>query len=236
MDIVREKDLVYVVTNDQRITSLYSDNHRTFAVNTLTLKSQPHTIEFIDNYLFLSGDDGLSIYDIVEDRLHNLIVRDEFNRGAVLKKDNVISIGSIHGVYQFENIDLVVDTISGESYVINKNQQDNSLFIAVAILLGSIGLIIVLKQKRKSYNNQEMVVAIKRFIDSNLEKVDVVSISEKFKIDNNLLYHLDPDFRPGEYIKNRRKEKAIELIAKGSSIEKVAKATGYSVSYLKRYF
>ena len=81
-----------------------------------------------------------------------------------------------------------------------------------------------------------MVATIKRYIDSNLQKADVVSISEKFKIDNNLLYHLDPDFRPGEYIKNRRKEKAIELIAKGSSIEKVAKTTGYSVSYLKRYF
>ena len=237
VDIVREKDIIYAITNDQRITSLYSDNHRTFAVNTVKLESQPHTIKFVDDYLFLSGDDGLSIYDIFGDRLHNLIVRDEFNRGAIFKKDNVISIGSIHGVYQFENIDLVVDTISGESYVLNEGQQDNnSLFIAVAILLGFIGLIIVLKQKRKSYNNQEMVTAIKRYIDSNLQKVDVVSISEKFKIDNNLLYHLDHDFRPGEYIKNRRKEKAIELIAKGSSIEKVAKATGYSVSYLKRYF
>ena len=77
----------------------------------------------------------------------------------------------------------------------------------------------MLKQKRKSYSNQEMVDAIKRYIDSNLQKVDVVSISEKFKIDNNLLYHLDPDFKPGEYIKNA-KRKAIELIAKGSSIEK----------------
>ena len=236
VDIVREKDLIYTITNDQRITSLYSDNHRTFVVNTVKLKSQPHTIELVDNYLFLSGDHGLSIYDTVGDQLHYLIVRDEFNRGAVFKKDNAISIGSIHGVYQFENIDLVVDTISGESYVLNESKQDNSLFIAVAIFLGFIGLIIALKQKRKSYNNQEMVAAIKRYIDINLQKVDVVSISEKFKIDNNLLYHLDPDFRPGEYIKNRRKQKAIELISKGSSIEKVAKATGYSVSYLKRHF
>ena len=236
VDIVREKDLIYAITNDQRITSLYSDNHRTFVVNTLRLKSQPHTIEFVDNYLFLSGDDGLSIYDIAGDQLHNLIVKDEFNRGAIFKKDNEISIGSIHGVYQFENIDLVVDSISGESYLLNEDQKDNSLFIAVAILLGFISLIIVLKQKRKSYSNQEMVDAIKRYIDSNLQKVDVVSISEKFKIDNNLLYHLDPDFKPGEYIKNRRKQKAIELISKGSSIEKVANGTGYSISYLKRYF
>ena len=81
-----------------------------------------------------------------------------------------------------------------------------------------------------------MVLAIQKYIDANLNKVDVVSISEKFKVDNNLLYHLDPDFKPGDYIKQKRKEKATELIAKGLPIEKIAKATGYSVSYLKRYF
>jgi hypothetical protein len=236
IDFVRAKDLVYIITNDGRMTTLYSDNHQTFVVNTLSLLSRPHTIEFVDSYLFLSGDDGLSIYDIVGDQLHYLVISDEFNRGAVYKKDNSISIGSIHGVYQFENIDLLVDTISGESYVLNEAAQDDRLFIVLVILLGCIGLIFAFKQKNKSYNNQEMVVAIKKYIDSNLQKVDVVSIAEKFKIDNNLLYHLDPDFRPGEYIKQKRKEKAIELFSKGTPIEKVAKATGYSVSYLKRYF
>ena len=236
IDFVRVKDLVYAITNDARITTLYSDNQQTFVVNSLSLLSRPHTIEFVDGYLFLSGNDGLSIYDIVGDQLHNRVISDEFNKGAVYKKDNSISIGSIHGVYQFENIDLLVDTISGESYVLTEKTQDNRLFIALAILIGFISLIFVYKQKNKNYNNQEMVVAIKKYIDSNLHKVDVVSISEKFKIDNNLLYHLNPDFRPGEYIKQKRKKKAIELISNGTPIEKVAKATGYSVSYLKRYF
>ena len=81
-----------------------------------------------------------------------------------------------------------------------------------------------------------MVIAIQKYIEGNLNTVDVVSISEKFNIDNNLLYHLDPNFKPGDYIKQKRKEKAIELIAKGLPIEKISKSTGYSVSYLKRYF
>ena len=59
-----------------------------------------------------------------------------------------------------------------------------------------------------------MVIAIQKYIEGNLNTVDVVSISEKFNIDNNLLYHLDPNFKPGDYIKQKRKEKAIELIAK----------------------
>ena len=81
-----------------------------------------------------------------------------------------------------------------------------------------------------------MVIAIQKYIDGNLNKVDVISIAEKFNIDNNLLYHLDSDFKPGDYIKQKRKEKVAELLAKGLPIEKIARATGYSVSYLKRYF
>ena len=137
-------------------------------------------------------------------------------------------------VYRFENIDLLVDSISsdfvGNELIIETNIPYLSSF------LGFVILIYVFKNRRRSYNNQEMVIAIKKYIDGNLSTVDVVSISEKFNIDNNLLYHLDSDFKPGDYIKQKRKEKAVELIAKGFSIEKISKATGYSVSYLKRYF
>ena len=106
----------------------------------------------------------------------------------------------------------------------------------LGVSTGFIVLIYMLNNRRRRYNNQEMVIAIKKYIDANLNKVDVVAICEKFNIDNNLLYHLDSDFKPGDYIKQKRKEKAVELIAKGFSIEKISKATGYSVSYLKRYF
>ena len=72
----------------------------------------------------------------------------------------------------------------------------------------------MLNNRRRRYNNQEMVIAIK-YIDANLNKVDVVAICEKFNIDNNLLYHLDSDFKPGDYIKQKRKEKTVELITEG---------------------
>ena len=168
--------------------------------------------------------------------MYNNVVIDEFNRGAVFKTDNSISLGGIHGVYRFENIDLLVDSISTDFVVNELDYRSDTVLILIVILLGFVVLIYVFKNRRKSYNNQEMVLAIQKYIDANLNKVDVVSISEKFKVDNNLLYHLDPDFKPGDYIKQKRKEKATELIAKGLPIEKIAKATGYSVSYLKRYF
>jgi hypothetical protein len=237
VDLVLEKDIFYVLTNDQQITSLYSDNHRTFVVNKFPLADTFHTLQHKRNYLFVSGDNGLSIYDLSENQLHNNVVIDEFNRGAVFKTDNAISLGSIHGVYRFENIDLLVDSISTD-FVVNEldGYRSDTILILIVIFLGFVVLFYVLKNRRKSYNNQEMVIAIQKYIDGNLNTVDIVSISEKFNIDNNLLYHLDPDFKPGDYIKQKRKEKAAELIAKGLPIEKIAKATGYSVSYLKRYF
>ena len=236
VDMVSERDIFYILTSDQQITSLYSDNHRTFVVNKIPLAATFHTLEHQRNYLFISGNNGLSIYDLSENQLHNNVVIDEFNRGAVFKTDNSISLGGIHGIYRFENIDLLVDSISTDLVVNELDYRSDTVLVLIVILLGFVVLIYVFKSRRRIYNNQEMVLAIQKYINGNLNKVDVVAISEKFNIDNNLLYHLDADFKPGDYIKQRRKEKATELIAKGFPIEKIAKVTGYSVSYLKRYF
>ena len=236
VDMVSERDIFYILTSDQQITSLYSDNHRTFVVNKIPLSATFHTLEHKRNYLFISGNNGLSIYDLSENQLHNNVVIDEFNRGAVFKTDNSISLGSIHGIYRFENIDLLVDSISTDLVVNELDYRSDTVLVLIVILLGFVVLIYEFKSRRRIYNNQEMVLAIQKYINGNLNKVDVVAISEKFNIDNNLLYHLDADFKPGDYIKQRRKEKATELIAKGFPIEKIAKVTGYSVSYLKRYF
>jgi hypothetical protein len=236
VDLVSEKDILYILTSDQQIRSLYSDNHRTFVVSKIPLSATFHTLEYKRNYLFISGNNGLSIYDLSENQLYNNVVTDEFNRGAVFKTDDAISFGSVHGVYRFENIDLVVDSIFTD-YVVNEiDYRIDTILMLIVILLGFVVLIYVFKNRRRSYNNQEMVLEIKKYVDTNLNKVDIVAISEKFNVDNNLLYHLDPDFKPGDYIKQKRKEKAAELIAKGFAIEKIAKVTGYSVSYLKRYF
>jgi hypothetical protein len=236
VDLVSEKDILYILTSDQQIRSLYSDNHRTFVVSKIPLSATFHTLEYKRNYLFISGNNGLSIYDLSENQLYNNVVTDEFNRGAVFKTDDAISFGSVHGVYRFENIDLVVDSIFTD-YVVNEiDYRIDTILMLIVILLGFVVLIYVFKNRRRSYNNQEMVIEIKKYVDTNLNKVDIVAISEKFNVDNNLLYHLDPDFKPGDYIKQKRKEKAAELIAKGFPIEKIAKVTGYSVSYLKRYF
>ena len=236
VDLVASGDIIYILTNDKKITLLYTTAQQTFIVNTVPLESQPHTIEIKRNYLFISGDNGLSIYNLSENQLYNNVVLDEFNRGAVFKTDDAISLGSIHGVYKFENVDLLVDSISSDFINNEVKYRSNTVQVLVLILLGFVILIYVFKNRRKNYNNQEMVIAIQKYIEGNLNTVDVVSISEKFNIDNNLLYHLDPNFKPGDYIKQKRKEKAIELIAKGLPIEKISKSTGYSVSYLKRYF
>ena len=236
VDMIAAGDIIYILTNDKKFTILYSTTQQKFVVNTISLESQPHTIENKRNYLLMSGNKGLSIYDLSENQLYDNVIIDEFNRGAMFKTDNSISLGSIHGVYEVENIDLLVDSISSDFVVNELDYRRDTIIILIVFISGFIILIYVFKNRRRSYNNQELVVAIKKYVDGNLNSVDVVSISEKFNIDNNLLYHLDTDFKPGDYIKHKRKEKAVELITKGLPIEKIAKATGYSVSYLKRYF
>ena len=64
-------------------------------INEFELNSNYHTVETFNNYLIISGNNDLSIYDINEDNFFSNIIIDEFNKGAIYKDDESISIGSI---------------------------------------------------------------------------------------------------------------------------------------------
>ncbi|MDB4148698.1 hypothetical protein N9591_03010, partial [Flavobacteriaceae bacterium] len=63
-----------------------------------------HTISDFGNLIFLSGNNGLSIYDKNKRKMFDAYILDEFNKNAVYKSANEISFGSIHGVYSFKNL------------------------------------------------------------------------------------------------------------------------------------
>ena len=54
--------------------------------------------------MFLSGNNGISIFEKTKKQIIDNYIVDEFNKQAVYKKNSTIRFGSIHGVYTIDNL------------------------------------------------------------------------------------------------------------------------------------
>lgn len=241
-DLVAIDNMLYVLTDQSTIITLHNDIDKVKMINEFELSSNYHTIENFDNYLIISGNNDLSIYDINQDNFFTNIIIDEFNKGAIYKDDESISIGSIHGVYNFSNPHKVVRFLDGNKIIDNVSVSEAKLniqFYHLPILVFFIAFLLIIiflfnKKSSVEINNQDVISDIKLFINQNLNKVTVNSIQLKFGLENSAIYHLNKEFKAGKYIKYRREQKASEMINLKISLNEIAKQTGYSLSYLKK--
>ena len=235
-DLVAIDNMFYVLTDQSTIITLHNDIEKVKMINEFELSSNYHTVETFNNYLIISGNNDLSIYDINKDNFFSNIIIDEFNKGAIYKDDESISIGSIHGVYNFSSPDKFIMFLNHNKMIKNVRASEINLNIILAFFITFIILIIVLLNKKKlvKINNQDMVSDIKLFVNQNLNSVTVNSLQTKFGLENSAIYHLNNEFKAGKYIKYRREQKASEMINLKISLNEISKKTGYSLSYLKK--
>lgn len=235
-DLVAIDNMLYVLTDQSTIITLRNDIEKVKMINEFELNSNYHTIETFNNYLIISGNNDLSIYDINEDNFFSNIIIDEFNKGAIYKNDESISIGSIHGIYNFSSPDKFIMFLNHNKMIKNVRVSEINLNIILVFFITFMLLIIFLFNKKNlvKINNQDMISDIKLFVNQNLNTVTVNSIQSKFGLENSAIYHLNNEFKAGKYIKNRREQKASEMINLKISLNKISKKTGYSVSYLKK--
>ena len=228
--------MLYVLTDQSTIITLHNDIEKVKMINEFELSSNYHTVETFNNYLIISGNNDLSIYDINEDNFFSNIIIDEFNKGAIYKDDESISIGSIHGVYNFSSPDKFIMFLNHNKMIKNVRVSEINLNIILVFFITFMLLIIFLFNKKNlvKINNQDMISDIKLFVNQNLNTVTVNSIQSKFGLENSAIYHLNNEFKAGKYIKNRREQKASEMINLKISLNEISKKTGYSLSYLKK--
>ena len=94
----------YAINKDNTLIKLERNYEGLEVVNSHPLDNSTHTIADIGETLFISGNNGLSLFDKSSMKVYNNIIVDEFNRGAFYKSNDNISFGSIHGVYEIENV------------------------------------------------------------------------------------------------------------------------------------
>jgi len=200
-------------------------------ISTYEMSLSAHTISDVGDLVFLSGNDGLSVFVKSIGKMYNGIIIDEFNKYAVFKFKNYISFGSIHGVYSIDN----VNEYQKSSFLQNLSSNSDSRFKyeVLIILFILISFLIIFKSlKNKNLSNEELVIEIKKFIVKNLTTVTLITLQDKFNLDYNAINNLQKGFSPAKFIKQERNSKAKELFLKEESISKISNNTGYSESYL----
>ena len=192
-----------------------------------------HTISDFGNLIFLSGNNGLSIYDKNKQKMFDGYILDEFNKNAVYKSENEISFGSIHGVYSFKNLNEFSKNLIFTDFKIEKSYIFESFFLFIALFI----LITVVVKKYTSSNKinvsrEKLVLNIKNFIQNNLNSVTLKMLEDEFDLAYYEINSLDKDFKPAVFIKNSRKIKAQKMFFDKKSMSEIAQKTGYSETYL----
>ena len=75
---------------------------------------------------------------------------------------------------------------------------------------------------------------IESFIRLNIQNVSVELICETFDLPVNALYKALGNVKPGEIIRKERLKIVKRMRKERASEEEIAKATGFSISYLKK--
>ena len=224
----------FAITENNRLLKLERDYDGLKVINSFTMNNSAHTIADVGEILFISGNNGLSFFDKNYEKIFNNIIIDEFNKGAFYRSGDNISFGSIHGIYELENVRKFKTTDFINNYLEPKEEKNSSFYFLIVLTISLIFIAFKLRNKR-NLSNEEVISKIKIYIKNNLKSVTLELIQEKFELDYYELNSLNKDFKPAKYIKREREKTANKMFLDNESFENIASETGYSVSYLTKY-
>lgn len=202
--------------------------------------NNPHNVGGFKNYIYVTTNSGLSLYNIKTNQFKQNLIKDEFNKKAHYTDLKSLHLGSVNGLYVLEHDDLnklflkTQKDAKSSSIIIKKN----NLIIGGGVLILIVVLITHIYSKNKLSKNISNIdineKKIKRYIDENLASVSVKSICYKYKISLNKLYAVMGNQKPGDYINKQRVNLTKQLIKKSYNLTEISEKTGYSISYLNQ--
>ena len=219
----------YAISNDNLFLSLKRTTQGLSLLKEIPIISTAHTISDYDNLIFLTGNNGLSIFEKSKEKIINSYIVDEFNRAAVFKGNNQISFGSIHGVY---NIDNVIDFERNLLFKDYKIDSQKTYLYYVALIFIIILLLVLKKLNKKNISDEQLISNIKSFINKNLSIATLKMLESEFNLDYNDINSINKNFKPAKYIKKQRLELTKKMLLNSNSISAISKRTGYSETYL----
>ena len=189
-----------------------------------------HTISDFNDIIFLSGNNGLSIFDKTKKMFFRGFIKDEFNTNAVNKSFNKISFGSIHGIYTISDVKNFYKNLVFKDYKINRKVPFIKIIIISFIVLFILTFLWFFK--KKNISNAKLVFNIKSFILKNLNVVTLKMLENEFNLDYYQINSLDKNFKPAKFIKKERFDLVKKMLLNKKSIDEISVKTGYSKTYL----
>jgi len=219
----------YAISKNKSLLTLKRTANGLKLIDETSLKITAHTISDYGDLIFLSGNNGLSIYDKIKKKILYKYIVDEFNSNAVYKTNKFISFGSVHGVYTINNLNDLQKNLRFKDYKIN-NQKPYLYIVAIILIIISILIIRILRNKNIS--DDQLVKKIKSFISKNLSLVTLKMLEIEFGLDYNEINSLDKNFIPAKYIKKHRMDLTKKMLLNNKTISEISNKTGYSETYL----
>ena len=224
---------IYAISNYKYLLHYKYDSDGLKLIEKTPIKFTAHTISDNDDLIFLSGNNGLSIYDKNKRKMLDGYILDEFNKNAVYKAENEIALGSINGIYSFKNLKEFSKNLIFENFKIKSTfQYDLLIFISIVLIIIIFIFIKRSKSSKKNISREQLVSQIKIFIQNNLSSVTLKILEDEFDLAYYEINSLDKDFKPAIFIKNSRKIKAQKMFFDNKSMSEIAQKTGYSETYL----
>ena len=203
----------------------------------------PNNIGIFKNFVFVTSDLGLHLFDLKTKAGKELVIKEEFNKNAFFIDNNKLYLGSINGLYELDNSTLTylfneqVNVQIEENIIIRK--ENLLVYGLLIILLGAVGLLLFRQEIKKMNEKREKYKGINQaqineYIVSNISSVSINSICNHFELPVNKLYNLLGKKKPGDLIREERLKIVRQMKIENKSIKEIAQATGFSTSYLKK--
>jgi len=218
----------YAISNNKSLLSLKRTKDGLELISQTPIKMTAHTITDYNNLIFLSGNNGLSVYDKTKKKMYDNFIVDEFNSSAVYKTKNSVSFGSLHGVYTIEDLNDFNKKLIFKDYKIS----NSSSYIFIGAIVFTIFIILIWIFKKKNITDDQLIFNIKRFIRKNLSIVTLKMLESEFNLDYNEINGLNKNFKPAKYIKKERLELTQKMLLDKRTISEVSEKTGYSETYI----
>ena len=199
-----------------------------------------NNVRVFKNFILLTSDQGLDLFDLNSNELAKNVLKDELNYNAVYINNNKVQLGGVNGLYTLNYRDLLA-LFNVNKPTLEEPKQDVLPFIigSLILLVVSILVLTLIRQNRiiKNQHTLESLTTkdkIEAFIRLNIHNVSVELICETFDLPVNALYKTLGNVKPGEIIRKERLIIVKRMRREKASEEEIAKATGFSVSYLKK--
>lgn len=237
---VDKKNEIFYILDANGLKEISKNSAQRFTLIQKNYKNESTLVNF-QNILLIIQESSIDGFDLSSSRTYFKLYRNLFNPQSYYLEKDILKIGSNDGVIEISSNNLRSATFIN-NYIESKAVKTNNTFMVVLItvmMLIIIYLILLVSRKRRlekkiisQATDFSLEEKIKKYISYNLSTVTVDKIKDEFNLTN--IYEVFSEETPGEFIRTQRIKKVKKMRKERVSEEEIAKATGFSVSYLKK--